>query len=109
VIDPSAVAGIANFGRAGATFAAPWLIDPFVSTTRHLVSRIVAQVMALADLLVASTPIILVVFCLACRGVPTLIAWRRERKYQAEWHRTFGTSSRSSSCAADSDTARAGP
>ena len=85
------------------------LVDPFVSTTRHLDGRMVVPVMAPADLLVASTPIILVVFCLACRGVPTLIAWRRERKYQAEWHRTFGTSSRSSSCAADSDTARAGP
>jgi hypothetical protein len=84
------------------------LIDPFVSTTRHLDGRIVAQVMALADLLVASSPIILLLFCLAWRGVPTLIAWRRERKYQAEWHRTFGRSSRSSSCAADSDTAPAG-
>ena len=108
MIDPSAVAGIANFGRTGATFAAPWLIDPFVSTTRHLVSRIVAQVMALADLLVASSPIVLLFFCLAWRGVPTLIAWRRERKYQVEWHRTFARSSRSSSTAAGSDTTRVG-
>jgi len=43
----------------------------------------------LADLLVASTPIIVLTFWLACRGIPTLIEWRRERKYQAEWHRTF--------------------
>ena len=45
--------------------------------------------MALADLLVASTPIIVLVSSLAWRGIPTLIAWRRERKYLAEWHRTF--------------------
>jgi hypothetical protein len=43
----------------------------------------------LADLLVASTPIIVLTFGLASRGIPTLIEWRRERKYQAEWHRTF--------------------
>ena len=46
--------------------------------------------MTLADLLVASTPIIVLTFWLASRGIPTLIAWRRERKYQAEWHRMFG-------------------
>ena len=50
----------------------------------------VVPVMAPADLLVASTPIIVLTFWLACRGIPTLIEWRRERKYQAEWHRTFG-------------------
>ena len=51
--------------------------------------------MTLADLLVALTPIIVLTFWLACRGIPTLIEWRRERKYQAEWHRTFGGASRS--------------
>jgi len=48
----------------------------------------------LTDLLVASTPIIMLMFVLAWRGIPTLIEWRRERKYQAEWHRTFGGASR---------------
>ena len=43
-----------------------------------------------ADVLVRSIPIIVLVSLLAWRGIPTLIAWRRERKYQAEWHRTFG-------------------
>ena len=45
--------------------------------------------MTFTDLLVASTPIILLIVCLAWRGIPTLIEWRRERKYQVEWHRTF--------------------
>ena len=31
-------------------------------------------------------------FSLAWRGLPTLIEWRRERKYQAEWYRTIGQS-----------------
>ena len=53
--------------------------------------------MTLTDLLVASTPIILLIVCLAWRGIPTLIEWRRERKYQAEWHRTFGAASRRTS------------
>jgi len=50
--------------------------------------------MTLTDLLVASTPIALLMFVLAWRGIPTLIEWRRERNYQAEWHRTFGRESR---------------
>jgi hypothetical protein len=49
-------------------------------------------VVTLAHLLVASTPMIVLMFWLAWRGIPTLIEWRRERKYQAEWHRTFGRS-----------------
>ena len=53
--------------------------------------------MTLTDLLVASTPIIVLMFWLAWRGIPTLIEWRRERNYQAEWHRTFGGASRRSS------------
>jgi hypothetical protein len=53
--------------------------------------------LTLTDLLVASTPIILLMFSLAWRGIPTLIEWRRERKYQAEWHRTFGAASRRTS------------
>ena len=48
--------------------------------------------MTLADLLVASSPIIVLTFWLAWRGLPTLIDWRRELKYQAEWRRTFGRS-----------------
>jgi hypothetical protein len=48
--------------------------------------------MALADLLVASTPIIVLMLWLVWRGIPTLIEWRRERKYQAEWHRAVGRS-----------------
>jgi hypothetical protein len=48
--------------------------------------------MTLADLLVASTPIIVLTVWLACRGIPPLIEWRRERKYRAEWDRTFGRS-----------------
>jgi len=51
--------------------------------------------MTFTDLLVASTPIILLIVCLAWRGIPTLIEWRRERKYQVEWHRTFRESRRS--------------
>ncbi len=46
--------------------------------------------MTLTDLLVASTPIIVLLLWLAWRGIPTLIAWQRERKYQVEWHREFG-------------------
>ena len=53
--------------------------------------------MTLTDLLVASTPIIVLMFWLVWRGIPTLIDWRRERKYQAEWHRTFGSTGRRSS------------
>ena len=53
--------------------------------------------MSLTDLLVASTPIIVLMSWLAWRGIPTLIEWRRERKYQAEWHRTFGGAGRSGS------------
>ena len=48
--------------------------------------------MTLTDLLVASTPIIVLMFWLAWRGIPTLIEWRRERKYQAEWFEIFGKS-----------------
>jgi hypothetical protein len=50
--------------------------------------------MTLTDLLVASTPIIALMSWLTWRGIPTLIEWRRERRYQAEWHRTFGGASR---------------
>lgn len=50
--------------------------------------------MSLTDLLVASTPIIVLMSWLAWRGIPTLIEWRRERNYQAEWHRTFGGAGR---------------
>ena len=53
--------------------------------------------MALTDYLVASTPIIVLLLGLAWRGIPTLVAWRRERKYQAEWQRTFGGATRRSS------------
>jgi hypothetical protein len=53
--------------------------------------------MTLTDLLVASTPIILLIVCLAWRGIPTLLEWRRERNYQTEWHRTFRDSGRRSS------------
>ena len=49
------------------------------------------------DLIIASTPIVVLLLCLAWRAVPTLIEWRRERKYQAEWHRTFGAARRGSS------------
>ena len=49
-----------------------------------------AITLELADLAVVSSPIILLLLWFACRGVPALIEWRRERKYQAEWHRTFG-------------------
>jgi hypothetical protein len=52
--------------------------------------------MTLVDLLIASTPIVVLVLCLAWRAVPTLIAWRRARKYQAEWHRFGGAGRRSS-------------
>jgi len=45
--------------------------------------------MTAIDLLVASSPIIVLMVSLAWRGIPTLIEWRRERRYQAEWHRTF--------------------
>jgi hypothetical protein len=50
--------------------------------------------MTLVDVLIASTPIVVLAVCLAWRTVPTLIEWRRERKYQAEWHRTFGGAGR---------------
>jgi len=81
--------------RLGASTRAP--IDLFGSTTGHLSGRIVQAAMTLTDLLVASTPIIVLMFWLAWRGIPTLIEWRRERKYQAEWHRTFGGTGRRSS------------
>ena len=58
---------------------------------------IVDRGMTLVDLLIASTPIVVLALCLAWRAVPTLIAWRRERRYQAEWHRTFGAAGRRSS------------
>jgi hypothetical protein len=45
--------------------------------------------MTVADYLVASTPIVFLLVVLAWRSIPTLIAWLRERRYQAEWHRTF--------------------
>ena len=48
--------------------------------------------MTLTDLLVASTPLIVLMLWLARRGIPTLIEWRRERKYQAEWYEIFGKS-----------------
>ena len=53
--------------------------------------------MTLVDLLIASTPIVVLALFLAWRAVPTLIEWRRERNYQAEWHRTFGSAGRRSS------------
>ena len=53
--------------------------------------------MSLGDVLVGSSPIIVPAFWLAWRGIPTLIEWRRERRYQAEWHRTFGEANRRSS------------
>ena len=53
--------------------------------------------MTAIDLLVASSPIIVLMVSLAWRGIPTLIEWRRERKYQAEWHRTFAGASRRAS------------
>ena len=53
--------------------------------------------MTATDLLVASSPIIVLLVSLAWRGIPTLIEWRRERRYQAEWHRTFGGAGRRSS------------
>ena len=81
--------------RLGASTRAP--IDLFGSTTGHLSGRIVQAAMTLTDLLVASTPIIVLMFWLVWRGIPTLIDWRRERKYQAEWHRTFGGTGRRSS------------
>ena len=52
--------------------------------------RIVRAAMAPLDLLVALSPIIVLIVVLSWKAVPTLIAWRRERRYQAEWHRTFG-------------------
>ena len=73
------------------------LVDPFVSTTRRCGSRIVERGMTLIDLLIALTPIVVLLLCLAWRAVPTLIEWRGERKYQAEWHRTFGAARRRSS------------
>jgi hypothetical protein len=68
-----------------------------VSTTGRLTDRIVDRDMTLADLLVASTPIILLLFWLGWGCIPTLFEWRRERKYQAEWHRMFGGARRGSS------------
>ena len=52
--------------------------------------------MSLGDVLVGSSPIIVPAFWLAWRGIPTLIEWRRERRYQADWHRTFGDANRRS-------------
>ena len=48
--------------------------------------------MTLTDLIIGSAPIVVLLFSLAWRGLPTLIEWRRERKYQAEWYRTIGQS-----------------
>ena len=48
--------------------------------------------MRLVDLLVASLPVVVVLSCLAWRGIPAVIEWRRERKYQVEWFGTFGSS-----------------
>jgi hypothetical protein len=48
--------------------------------------------MRLSDLLVASIPFVVLLFCIAWTGIPALIEWRRERKYQAEWYGTFGKS-----------------
>jgi hypothetical protein len=53
--------------------------------------------MALTELLVSSTPIVVLVLWSASRGIPTLIAWWRERRYQAEWNETFGDANRRSS------------
>jgi len=53
--------------------------------------------MTLVDLLIASSPIVVLLLCLSWRAVPTLIAWRRARKYQTEWHRAFGDAGRRSS------------
>ena len=61
-----------------------------MSMTANRSGRIFDVVVTVTDVLVALTPVIFVVVVLATRGIPTLIAWRRERKYQAEWHRTFG-------------------
>ena len=79
---------------SGAARRAP--IDLFGSTTARLSDRTVQGAMTFTDLLVASTPIILLIVCFAWRGIPTLIEWRRERKYQVEWHRTFRDGSRRS-------------
>jgi len=46
--------------------------------------------MTLSDLLVGLTPLIGLMAWLTWKGIPTLFAWRQERKYQAEWRRTFG-------------------
>ena len=46
--------------------------------------------LAVADLLVASSPIVVLLSVLGWRYVPTLLAWQRERQYQVEWLRTFG-------------------
>ena len=64
-------------------------IDSFVSTTPCRRAPIVDATMTVADYLVASTPILFLLVVLASRGIPTLLAWLRERRYQAEWHRTF--------------------
>lgn len=46
--------------------------------------------LTVTDLLVAASPIVVLVSALGWRYVPTLLAWQRERQYQVEWHRTFG-------------------
>jgi hypothetical protein len=50
--------------------------------------------MTVTDLFVASTPIVVPLLWLVWRGIPTLVEWRRERRYQAEWYRAFGGTSR---------------
>ena len=64
-------------------------IDPFVSTTADPRGRIVDAAVTFADYLVAASPILLLLVVLGWTSIPTLIAWRRERQYQAEWRRTF--------------------
>ena len=46
--------------------------------------------LTLTELIIGSSPIIVMLLALAWKGIPTLIAWRRERKYQAEWYRSIG-------------------
>ena len=65
--------------------------------------------MTLTDLLVASTPMIVLLLWLAWRGIAMFIAWRRERKYQAEWHRTFGSGASGGSAQASRTTGAATP
>ena len=45
--------------------------------------------LTIADLLVASSPIVVLLSVLGWRYVPTLLEWQRERQYQVEWQRTL--------------------